>query len=107
MPDADPDPSGDWPAPRAPGPLDAVVRLPGSKSLTNRYLILAALADDSSRIRAPLRSRDTLLMAGALRSLGTQITDEEPERYAVAASGGGAADWVVTPQQLRGGASLD
>ena len=107
MPDADPDPSGDWPAPRAPGPLDAVVRLPGSKSLTNRYLILAALADDSSRIRAPLRSRDTLLMAEALRSLGTQITDEEPERYAVAASGGAAADWVVTPQQLRGGASLD
>ena len=61
------------------------MRLPGSKSLTNRYLVLAALADDVLALRAPLRSRDTLLMAAALRSLGTQITDEEPERYAVAA----------------------
>ena len=64
-----------WPAPRATEPLDAVVRLPGSKSLTNRYLVLAALATGPSRLRAPLRSRDTLLMADALRSLGADIRD--------------------------------
>ena len=54
------------------GPVDARVVLPGSKSLTNRYLVLAALANDVSRLRAPLRSRDTLLMAGALRTLGAR-----------------------------------
>ena len=56
-------PSADWSAPTATGPVDARVVLPGSKSLTNRYLVLAALASDVSRLRAPLRSRDTLLMA--------------------------------------------
>ena len=44
-----------------------VVSLPGSKSLTNRYLVLSALAQEVSRLRAPLRSRDTALMAAALR----------------------------------------
>ncbi len=107
MPDEHPDPSNDWPAPLAPGPLDAVVRLPGSKSLTNRYLVLAALADDPSRLRGPLRSRDTLLMAAALRSLGTEVTNEEPERYAAISAGSAAADWVVTPHRLRGGVRLD
>ena len=64
-------PSPDWSAPTASGPLHARVVLPGSKSLTNRYLVLAALAGDVSRLRAPLRSRDTLLMAGALRAEAT------------------------------------
>jgi 3-phosphoshikimate 1-carboxyvinyltransferase len=106
MPDEHPGPSGDWRAPRASGPIHAVVRLPGSKSLTNRYLVLAALADDASRIRGPLRSRDTLLMAEALRALGTQVDDAEAERYA----GGpaeAAPDWVVTPHRLHGAAGLD
>ena len=56
-------PSADWTAPTATGPVDARVVLPGSKSLTNRYLVLAALANDVSLLRSPLRSRDTLLMA--------------------------------------------
>lgn len=110
MPDEHPDPSDDWPAPLAPGPLDAVVRLPGSKSLTNRYLVLAALAEDPSRIRVPLRSRDTLLMAAALRTLGAAIEDAEPERYAVDPAdppGESAPDWVVTPGRIRGGVALD
>ena len=55
-------PSADWTAPTATGPVDARVVLPGSKSLTNRYLVLAALASDVSLLRSPLRSRDTLLM---------------------------------------------
>ena len=84
----------DWPAPTATGPLDAVVRLPGSKSLTNRYLVLAALADGPSRIREPLRSRDTLLMVAALRDLGIAISDD-------------GADWLITPAAVRGGAAID
>ena len=59
----------DWPAPTARGPIQAQVQVPGSKSLTNRFLVLAALADGPSVLRAPLRSRDTLLMAQALRSM--------------------------------------
>lgn len=64
-----------WPAPRPLAPVDRVVSLPGSKSLTNRALLLASLADGPSVVRRPLRSRDTLLMASALRSLGTTIDD--------------------------------
>jgi 3-phosphoshikimate 1-carboxyvinyltransferase len=71
-----------WTAPRATAPLDAVVSLPGSKSQTNRMLVLAALAEGRSVVRRPLRSRDTELMAQALRVLGVPVEDE-------------GADWVV------------
>lgn len=64
-----------WPAPFASRPVDATVTVPGSKSLTNRYLVLAALADGPSRLRAPLHSRDSALMIGALRQLGATITE--------------------------------
>ncbi|MER7071515.1 3-phosphoshikimate 1-carboxyvinyltransferase [Terrabacter sp. NPDC000476] len=98
----------DWSAPLAPGPLDATVVLPGSKSLTNRYLVLAALASDRSRLRSPLRSRDTLLMAQALRSLGVRIDDVAPEGEVAP---GAVADWVVTPPEapasLRGDVTVD
>ncbi|MBR7743787.1 3-phosphoshikimate 1-carboxyvinyltransferase [Phycicoccus sp. BSK3Z-2] len=83
-------PSPDWDAPTAGAPVDARVVLPGSKSLTNRYLVLAALASDVSRLRAPLRSRDTMLMAGALRALGVGVEDVDD------------GDWVVTPARLTG-----
>lgn len=66
-----------WPAPFADRPVDATVTVPGSKSLTNRYLVLAALADGPSRLRAPLHSRDSALMAGALRALGATVTEVE------------------------------
>lgn len=62
-----PDP---WPAPLATKPLDATVEIPGSKSLSNRYLILAALGSRPVTLVGLLRSRDTDLMMGALRSLG-------------------------------------
>ncbi len=57
-----------WPAPTRTGatagsPLDATVAVPGSKSLTNRLLVLAALADGPGVLRGALRSRDTDLMA--------------------------------------------
>jgi 3-phosphoshikimate 1-carboxyvinyltransferase len=71
-----------WPAPRARGPLSAVVELPGSKSVTNRVLVLAALTAGRSVVRRPLRSRDTELMAGGLRALGVAVADD-------------GADWVV------------
>lgn len=66
-----------WSAPLAEGPVRATVRIPGSKSLTNRFLVLAALAEDESRIRRPLVSRDTRLMADALRALGTDIREDD------------------------------
>nr|BBJ50889.1 hypothetical protein SAVMC3_35180 [Streptomyces avermitilis] len=52
-----------WPAPHASGAVDATVHVPGSKSVTNRALVLAALASEPGWLRRPLRSRDTLLMA--------------------------------------------
>jgi 3-phosphoshikimate 1-carboxyvinyltransferase len=64
-----------WPAPFASRPVDATITVPGSKSLTNRYLVLAALADGPSRLRAPLHSRDSALMIEALRQLGATITE--------------------------------
>lgn len=86
-----------WSAPSAERPLDATVEVPGSKSLTNRYLVLAALAEGPGRLRAPLRSRDSLLMAAALRQLGAEIVDD-PQR---------PGDWLVTPGPVRGGARVD
>lgn len=76
-----PDP---WPAPTAAGPVDTTVALPGSKSLTNRALVLAAVADGPSVVRRALRSRDTLLMAQALTALGA-VVDTSGD------------DWPVTP----------
>lgn len=64
-----------WPAPFATRPVNATVTVPGSKSLTNRFLVLAALADGPSRLRAPLHSRDSALMIEALRQLGATITE--------------------------------
>lgn len=73
-----------WPAPTVTEPVDVTVSLPGSKSLTNRALVLAALADGPSAVRRALRSRDTLLMAQALTSLGATVDTS-------------GADWAVTP----------
>lgn len=91
---------GPWPAPFARAPLSATVALPGSKSLTNRELVLSALADAPSVLRAPLHSRDTALMIQALRALGTSIV----ERPGAAPFG---PDLVVTPGELSGGTSID
>lgn len=59
----------------APGPVHSSVTLPGSKSITNRALLLAALADGESRLRAPLHSEDTDHMSRALGKLGVTITE--------------------------------
>lgn len=71
----------------SPGPMQAHVRLPGSKSITNRALLLAALADGTSRLHQPLHSDDTEYMTEALRCLGVCI-DTEPEAVVVQGMGG-------------------
>jgi 3-phosphoshikimate 1-carboxyvinyltransferase len=83
-----------WTTPCAAGPVDAVVTLPGSKSITARELVLSALAVGPSRLVRPLRARDTDLMAAGLRALGTGLTED-------------GDDWVVTPGELRGPAVVD
>ena len=87
-------PDGRWSAPSATGPLDAVVVVPGSKSLTNRALVLAGIADAPSIVRRPLRARDTVLMAGALRTLGVGVDTVGP-------------DWSVAPAPLTGPGDID
>ena len=64
-----------WASPAAAGPVSARVRLPASKSITNRALVLAALGDGPAVIGNPLRARDTTLAADALRALGDQSAD--------------------------------
>ncbi|NYI79057.1 3-phosphoshikimate 1-carboxyvinyltransferase [Nocardioides panzhihuensis] len=83
-----------WPAPRALGPATATVSLPGSKSLTNRALLLASIAEGPGVVRRALRSRDTLLMAAALTSLGAQVDTS-------------GDDWVVTPGAFGADAEVD
>ncbi|WP_424536112.1 3-phosphoshikimate 1-carboxyvinyltransferase [Sphaerisporangium viridialbum] len=88
-----------WPAPEATAPVDATVRLPGSKSVTNRALLLAALAEGPGTVRRALRSRDADLMVAALRSLGAGLTPLDESASGV--------DWHVVPGPVRGGASID
>ena len=64
-----------WAAPLARRPVVGRVAMPGSKSATNRALLLAALAPGTSTLTAPLVARDTRLMAGALRRLGADIQE--------------------------------
>ncbi|MDR7382194.1 3-phosphoshikimate 1-carboxyvinyltransferase [Promicromonospora iranensis] len=68
-------PAPTWEAPLAGAPLDATVEIPGSKSLTNRLLVLAALADGPGTLRGALRSRDADLMIRALRALGARVEE--------------------------------
>lgn len=92
-----------WPAPTATQPLDATVTLPGSKSLTNRYLVLAGLAATASTLRAPLVSRDTELMAAAMTALGASVSS----RRAADDSSPGDLAWHIAPGSIRGGTTID
>jgi 3-phosphoshikimate 1-carboxyvinyltransferase len=109
--DADPERAAapDWRAPAAIGPVRAHVRPPGSKSVTNRALVLAALADGPTMITNPLRARDTRLMADALRALGTVIDEDggASDGAASAESGGEYGIWRVTPGLTDGAAVVD
>ena len=100
MPDLDATPPQDpapqpWPAPQAPVPVTATVAVPGSKSETNRALVLAALSSGPSSIVNGLDARDTRLMRDALRTLGVQIEET-------------ADAWRVTPPaRFTGGGTVD
>lgn len=83
-----------WPAPTSAARRPRRIRVPGSKSVTNRVLVLAALAAGPSVIRGGLRSRDTDLMCQALKNLGVGLHD-------------GGAGWEVSPADLRGPAHID
>ncbi len=72
-------PTDPWPVPTADRPVDATVTMPGSKSATNRALILAAISAGTSRLTRPLRSRDSLLMAAALGELGVAVVDDHDD----------------------------
>lgn len=89
-------PAPTWEAPLAGAPLDATVEVPGSKSLTNRLLPLAALADGPGVLRGALRSRDADLMIGALRALGARIEE-----------GDHPSTLYVTPGAISGDTDVD
>lgn len=83
-----------WNAPTSTAPISAEIRVPGSKSQTNRALVLATLANGPSVVRNPLIARDTVLMKTALQSLGVSIEESQNE-------------WKIAPHQLRGGGKID
>src|SRR5437870_1439690 len=68
----------------ATGPIDATIRLPGSKSYTNRAMVVAALAQGETRIEHGLDSDDTRYMAQCLRALGIDVhRDAQSDAYVV------------------------
>ena len=82
-----------WPAPQGQN-INATVALPGSKSLTNRELLLSSIAAEPTLLIAPLVSRDSSLMIAALESMGIEFEWQ-------------GEDLLVTPKPLLGPASID
>lgn len=80
--------------PHVTGPVRGEVLVPGSKSETNRALVLAALGNGPSRISGALTSRDSDLMIGALRALGVEVEEQ-------------GDTLIVTPRKFFGGATID
>ncbi|KDA06655.1 3-phosphoshikimate 1-carboxyvinyltransferase [Microbacterium sp. CH12i] len=91
---------GAYVAPAATGAVHSTLTIPGSKSLTNRELIIAAIADGPGRLLAPLHSDDSRRMVDALRVLGVGIEE-------VPGDGQFGPDLIVTPAPLRGGGTVD
>ena len=85
-----PENSPHWSAPERAQPLRHSLSLPGTKTLTKRELVLAALAAGPSTLRRPLHSRDTALMVEALRSLGAIVTE-------IPGEGAFGPDLAITP----------
>jgi 3-phosphoshikimate 1-carboxyvinyltransferase len=83
-----------WPAPRPQGAVNGQVTVPGSKSISNRALILAAISDGPSTLSGLLAARDTSLMRSALVAVGVGISERD-----------GLV--TVTPGSLKGPASVD
>ncbi|MGV1924429.1 3-phosphoshikimate 1-carboxyvinyltransferase [Agrobacterium tumefaciens] len=68
-------------------PLSGKVEPPGSKSITNRALLLAGLAKGKSRLTGALKSDDTLYMAEALRAMGVKVTEPDATTFVVEGTG--------------------
>ena len=94
-------PRGAWDAPVAAGPVDATVTVPGSKSLTNRELVLAAIADGPGTLHAPLHSDDSARMIDSLRALGVRIDEVDTD------SPFGPDLLVTPPSSFAGGGTVD
>lgn len=88
-------PLAPWTAPTATRPVSAIVRLPGSKSMTARALVISALSVGPSTLAAPLRARDTDLMAAGIRAMGAVVSTVDEKR------------WVIRPRPLAGPARVD
>jgi 3-phosphoshikimate 1-carboxyvinyltransferase len=84
-----------WAAPAAGTAVRASILLPGSKSITNRALIIAALGDGPTTITRPLRARDTDLMAAAIAALGARVAAADEE------------SWLITPGWATSPARVD
>ena len=92
-----------WPAIfRGAKPVDISVVIPGSKSVTNRALILAAQADSPSVLHRPLISRDSELMVHGLQALGIGIVEEDSSE-----SGFSEYQLTVTPAAMSWPARID
>ena len=92
-----------WPAHfRGNKPVDVSVVIPGSKSVTNRALILASQADSPSILRRPLISRDSELMVAGLRALGIGIVEKSE-----LVNGQEEIQWIITPTKMHGGVKVD
>lgn len=88
-----------WPAPfRGRNSVSARVTIPGSKSVTNRALILAAQAQSPSTLKRPLISRDSELMVAGLKAMGVGISEIQID---------GDLAWKVTPAKLKGSVKVD
>jgi 3-phosphoshikimate 1-carboxyvinyltransferase len=84
-----------WTAPLAAGAVRTTLRLPGSKSMTARALVLSAIGAAPATVNWPLRARDTTLMAAGLRALGVAVDVDSDEQ------------WSVRPGLLHGPARVD
>ena len=103
MASADQSTNNNWPAPfRGKNPVNVRVVIPGSKSVTNRALILAAQAEGTSFLRRPLVSRDSELMVGGLRAMGLQISESTE-----LSNGESELVYAVTGGKLKGPAKID
>ncbi|GAA1302586.1 3-phosphoshikimate 1-carboxyvinyltransferase [Pseudonocardia xinjiangensis] len=93
-----------WPAPLAPGPVRGRVSVPGSKSVTNRALLLAALSGGAASVTGAPATRDTALMVDAMRALGVPV-EVDGERVTFAPHdglrGGGAVDCGLAGTVMR------
>jgi 3-phosphoshikimate 1-carboxyvinyltransferase len=83
-------PAAPWPAPPAGGPVRAEIRVPGSKSMTARALLLASVAMGSSTLLYPSETRDSVVLARGLRGMGCHVSSVDERR------------WLLRPRPLTG-----